>query len=528
MQRTQKPEHQRGYGHRRSSRRRVVRLLRRGLLLLFMPVLIFSATIHGLLRGIARLAGRWWKSASFQHLLRGIPALATLIFVVYLILVIQATPRSELVAAYGEAANEAFADGDFQAATVYYERLSTLDGERDETLARLAVTAQRLGDEDRVMVLLDRLAPLERPVHGPAHLWKAQLLLLRPLDFETLVLAETQLLHALRADPNTPETHALLGRIYMMLGQSEDAVEHLTAAVKDLPQYTLTLARACTLTGEIEKAERYGTAAQTMYREATEDDPTNVEHRIQWAEATTFLEQFPEAVRILQQGIALSDDHRCRQALAAVCVAWSDALERQDVVDRSRQFRLLAEGLKANPHEPALFHRILLVLRQAEQQTAGTARDFLHSMLVNGEATALVHLLLATDAGDRGEDQAAIHHLELAWELDPSMTVAANNLAWHLARQDPPDLEAALSLVDALAERWPDVGHFRDTRGQIYAKMGRWKEALVDLEAALPELVDYRPLHVTIAQVYSELGMEELAAKHRETAESLPDRPDLE
>ena len=68
----------------------------------------------------------------------------------------------------------------------------------------------------------------------------------------------------------------------------------------------------------------------------------------------------------------------------------------------------------------------------------------------------------------------------------------------------------------------PDQGRFRDTRGQILAKMGRWKEALADLEAALPSAPRSTELHRTLAEVYTHLGVPGMAAEHRALAEQKP------
>ena len=68
-------------------------------------------------------------------------------------------------------------------------------------------------------------------------------------------------------------------------------------------------------------------------------------------------------------------------------------------------------------------------------------------------------------------------------------------------------------------QRQPERPNFRDTRGQILAKMGRWKEALVDLEIALRAMVGNRGLHRALAEVYQHLDQPSLAAEHRRIAE---------
>ena len=69
-----------------------------------------------------------------------------------------------------------------------------------------------------------------------------------------------------------------------------------------------------------------------------------------------------------------------------------------------------------------------------------------------------------------------------------------------LARGEPPDLNRALALMNSVLKRWSDEPMFRDTRGAVLAKMGRWKEALTDLQAALPGYPKNPDLHRRLAR----------------------------
>jgi predicted Zn-dependent protease len=135
-----------------------------------------------------------------------------------------------------------------------------------------------------------------------------------------------------------------------------------------------------------------------------------------------------------------------------------------------------------------------------------------------------VHLLLGTDAALRGAHDQAELHLSRAREMDRHMAIAGNNLAWAMAHREPPELEKALALIDAIAAQWPNVAAIRDTRGQILVKLGRDREALVDLEAALPRMRGEMNLHRALATAYANLGQQELAAEHRRLAEEAAEK----
>ncbi len=61
----------------------------------------------------------------------------------------------------------------------------------------------------------------------------------------------------------------------------------------------------------------------------------------------------------------------------------------------------------------------------------------------------------------------------------------------------------------------PDHPYFRDTRGQILVKLGRYQDAIPDLEVALqaPELA--KDVHRALALAYEGLGLKDLAEAHR-------------
>jgi len=70
-------------------------------------------------------------------------------------------------------------------------------------------------------------------------------------------------------------------------------------------------------------------------------------------------------------------------------------------------------------------------------------------------------------------------------------------------------------------EKFPQNANFRETRGEVLVKLGRWQEAVLDLEYALPTLGSRRNTHAALAEAYHGLGSQELAAQHEKLAKSL-------
>ena len=151
-----------------------------------------------------------------------------------------------------------------------------------------------------------------------------------------------------------------------------------------------------------------------------------------------------------------------------------------------------------------------------------SADALLDEMLTSGDAGGAVHLAAGLRASGRGDDAAALFHYARAYELDPDLAFAANNLAYLLARKDRgAQRDRALALADGLVERFPEVANFRDTRGGILMLMDRPGDAVKDLEAALAGgMAGNRDLHANLAVAYDALGQPSLAAAHRRRAAS--------
>ena len=108
--------------------------------------------------------------------------------------------------------------------------------------------------------------------------------------------------------------------------------------------------------------------------------------------------------------------------------------------------------------------------------------------------------------------------LEMALGQDDSDAIGWNNLAWVLLQNPNPPLEKALAASNKALAVSPKDFRFRQTRGEIFLKLGRWKEAVDDLEYALNGAPDATTIHQSLAQAYEALGNQELASVHRQNA----------
>jgi tetratricopeptide (TPR) repeat protein len=464
---------------------------------------------------IGRHVRVWWRGRSPRLLLLGLPAFLAAAGLVTLTGLCLLTPPGELEARYLEAGKDALKRKDHVAAQTCYQRLASHSADRPEVSYGLALSAEALGQVGRAESLMAGLAPddppEDRPGYAPAHLWQARHLLRTGGNTSQ---ARKHLLLALDGDLDERDAaHGLLGELYLASGRLDQAEQHLTRAVKTRPQLRMRLAQLYVLRGDKGRAASEANLAATFYRTRARGDLQDHVARVQWADALAFLERFPESVAVLEEGWNATHEPVYRAALAGAYLAWADVVARDPKSSVSERLRLVERGLTYDPANSALLDRLLAATR-TDGAGADEARSALRNMVATGVAPGMAHFALGLDAWQRGREEEARLHWERAIQLAPQVPSVANNLAWLLAQSKEPDLPRALELANRAVEHAPAKPGFRDTRGRILARMGRWKEALPDLEAAVAASPHDRDLHRALADVYRNLGSPGMADEH--------------
>jgi tetratricopeptide (TPR) repeat protein len=473
-----------------------------------------------------RKARLWWAGRNWRAFLFGGPALVAGLGTLLLAVTCLTTSPREIQARYAAEGKSALQGKDYRRALTCYERLAPTAPDQPEVLYRLAEAADALGDSGRAVGLMHGLAPGDRRGYAPAHFWWARQMLAMPPTPQTLATAEVHLVRALDGElEDRDAAHGLLGQLYLNQGRLDDAEFHLGKAVTTRPPFRMALARLFARRQNPGRARQEAELAARFFRDRAKTDLVNHSARLAWADALTFLEDFPAAVAVLDEGLTATRDPVYRQALARVYAAWFDARQRPPGAPPGELLALLDKGLAHDPVNHDLLNRLLGQLRPAGA-AADDARAVLHKILADGgPASAVVHFALAVDARLRGDAAGERLHLELAFKLDPKMPLIANNLACILSQPPDPDLPRALALANVALAGEPDSLACLDTRGRIYLALGRWQEALADLEAVLRRAPQTAGLHTALAQAYERLGQTAVAAEHRRLAVATAARP---
>jgi tetratricopeptide (TPR) repeat protein len=491
---------------------------------------------------------RWAAGLNLRLLLQGLPALVIGLASAFVLAFAAFTPSQDIERQYWERAQAATRAKNFTEAIACYERLAYLQSDRSDVLFEMALNAEAAEQPERCKALMNRLASPDQQGYAKAHLWQAVKLMTapqQPLNWRQI--AESHLLKAIDGGVEDKEAaHGLLGELYFARSLFDQAETHLAIAVKTKPNARLRLAQTYAALGYTDRARAEAKLSVNYYRTAAKADLFAHFARFRWAESVTFLEDFPQAVAILEEGLTGTGVPVYHQQLAWVYAHWYQTLT-QKAAPVSQRLALLEMGLRHDPKNLNLLNHLSAVTRMRHTfrvtpelaastwgfagllspwepiclwgasgaSEADIARAALRRMLAQGQGSAQLHFALGVDAWGRGEVKEAAFHWDRANQLSPDIPVVANNLAWLMLQSSPQELPKALQLIDKAIEKSPQETNFRDTRGQILFKMGRFKEALPDLEAALAQSQNRAGLHRTLAEVYSKLERPELVDEHR-------------
>lgn len=470
--------------------------------------------------GVIGRCVEWIMSRNYRALFESVPAIAAATAMIVMMVLVFRLSAEENIEAYKNALMEGPTAQSPAAAILILERLSLLDPDQPEYRYHWALALRLQGHPERAASLLSSIAPLDRAGYVPAHLVLAQRLLDNQPKPDSLRIAEIHLRRALERQPDSEDALSMLGQLYFAQGKYKDAERYLLQVVIARPELSLCLAQLYSALGNKPSMEVNARRAQKYFRERVDASVDDHSARMNWARMTLLLGDGPNAIAILQDGLRLSGDPTYRRALGQAYVAWADALVKMGNANVGQCLALLEQGIRHDYTNPALIDR-LLVLCRAKEPEAGKVRGTLRQLLAEGVAVSTVNLILGADARERGRLEEARQHFERAFALAPEMPIVINNLAWSLAFSENPDLQRSLGLIESALQRWPNQLNFRETRGQILIKLGRWKEALSDLEAALPALPQNQALHQALAETYRNLNMPEMAETHAGKAKSL-------
>ena len=300
--------------------------------------------------------------------------------------------------------------------------------------------------------------------------------------------------------PYDPAIRDTRGQILARLGRNQEAVTDLEYAVLRLPdpvETRRTLAKVY--------------AALGMAPDKAAPD------KLADARRLVKLDKFAEALDLLEKANLANPSPAFDSAIADACLSWLQILPPAS----PERVRLLAKGLASDPGNEELQEQAVQTTH-LQGDVGRTAKKLVDQMVAAsvGESAAQWHLFMGRDARSRGDLTAARGELQAAYNISPKSPQIQIELAGVLAFGSRSDVEQALQLIQPVVEKFPDDPNFLFTRGKIMVRLGRYQEALPDLEFAAPRLSDQQDARLQLATVYDALGKTKLAEEQRRLAKA--------
>lgn len=475
---------------------------------LSIPYLVLTAPIH-FFRGLGQ--------SGLREVLFVVPALIMCGLLGYVFT--QVLTRSEVVKnRYSKGASTAIANEDYELAKVYFSRLMLETELSQPQRLQWMIVLQATGEKEKAMQVLDALAPEENLGYDKAHRLKAIQLAnqisLGKSEGDTL---ERLGRHLERSNDNSVEIMQAKAIYFKGIGDVEKTIDSLTRAAELNPSIYLALANYQSKVGRTLDYRETLKRASLAFRDVLADNPLNHIASIQLANILTRQERIADAEKVLKEAYAKKRNVELRQALSSFYVLLFDRATSNDE-SIGTKLNYLISALNYDPNHPPAYQRMIeLYINNDESSSSDlqVIRMELQQLISGNQPSPMAHFSLSNILWEEGKQKEAEFHLMQAYELNSEFVVVLNNLAWVLAhRKDAPDLKRAFELANKAVEIRPKDARYRDTRGTILMKLGRYREAITDLQLAIPGVNQPKLVHKKISECYSALEMDEMAENH--------------
>ncbi len=469
-----------------------------------------------------RFSFNWLLSRPYRSIGPAVPALVGCVLLGAAYFELRFRSVSHRQSAYRVVLDRSLKTGDNETALVAIGTLTDIDP-ADLNLRYLrAILEVKRGNKDLAREQMTRLVESKR--YGEAALWLIQ----NELDLKNMG-AWTELQHSqfrmwteitLQSsnDNNQHAGRTLMASYLLARGSYAESLRYFSTVVSRSPELAYTAATICKHQGDTRGVSTYAAQARDYYSAKLSQSPTDRLNRINLARSLMLLSREVEASELLMSGYELShqQDQELRTAAAEALALYEKRIAQQTSSPETlmKRLQVLQSALQLAPDNTNVIDAVIEVLFECRENRNEEVLT-LKTAIVKGIDPESAHFIRGTVALLDNNIAEARVHLELAAKSNKQLPGVLNNLAVALSNLGEGELEHALSLSNAALEAMPEHPYFRDTRGQILVKLGRYQDAISDLEVALkaPEIA--KDVHAALASAYDELGLKDLAESHR-------------
>lgn len=471
----------------------------------------FSFSVRNWVDYLARQRRSW------RDLLLALPAVGLLLAFVSATAVGHVRQRDSGIK-YWRAGETALAQQNPKDALIFLQKaLTTENVNQRDVMFGLARAYEATDQKDRADSLMSELAGVGVQGLPQAHRYMAIRTAERVAATQKIDNLEAWHWHLSHADQeNSAGLQKSWGMYYLVGGDLENAIKHYKVAAEQEPAMWLQVVELYARQNDMAAVQTTLATARQRLEQQFLRDPKKAENRLLYATSLFYIGELPDAERLLMEGLAEEDNANFRKLLAAVFIRMYDVeLASERGVESA--FRFLKLALDYDPNFAPALTRLVTFARSSPERL-DESREAIRQLIANGNSSAMAHFTLGTIEWMAGNNQLALLNMKQAIELDSKMPVIANNVAFLMAQEEMPDLDAALNLVTQAVEAEPANSEFRDTRGDIYVKRGDLAKAAADFQVALESSRNPGPLQEKLADLYEQMGDAEMAKMFREAA----------
>ena len=471
---------------------------------------------------ISNSVGCYLGSRKFSRLLGAIPSVVMLLPVCFFAARIPTYSDQRKAGFYHIEAIKARDQGDFKTASLCYRKIRTLLSDSDIYIYESAVSAAEAGNIDEAYELMNQIAALEEeiPSFAAAHIWIAGSLLRGKIDVKNATeIARQHLKKSLIVSPGNAAAIITLAELYIRQEKYAEAIDLIRPLEGKQTVATLFRARIHLAQGEVQQATEKAAMVDAAYRKKSAVRKLPLGDIVFWSQAAELLDQPAEVQRIMEMLESdASTDSDSRDALVRFYCARFDQLIYSDDTFAATQLELMQKAAKLDPTHEGVVERVA-ILTKKNNDIGNRAREIIEQVERSQTLSNRIETTLAVSAFQRKDYDDAVERFEKLYAANSSSAKIANNLAWLLTQTTNPNLERALQM----ANRANELNHgrnalHRETRGQILVRLGRYDEAIVDLEFAINGIPESRELMDSLATAYERTGKMDQANLYRERA----------
>ena len=416
-------------------------------------------------------------------------------------------PDARISAWYHQQALMALSNHEFSKARLCYTVLLQQSPDSPEYQYGLVISLAGMGENQAAGALVRQLAPEDGGGYLPAHVLMAEQILAVPnADEASLRLAESHLLHVIKAQPKDIKANALLASLYSRTGQWDLVKLHLPLGGPGVDAISLIAAQQFASRDDWTEAQIWARRASGYLANQLKGDPKNKDLRLGCAQAYLIMREFSLALDVLEAGWKLEELPVYRQAIAQVCGLWVrnsptlDAPKRLSIIERGLTFDAQNSIVLRSLLDPATYEAAQLVLPSTVPVEGATAR-------------AIAECVDYCRKHDEPQVRSA---LELALALRPDLGLAtAANLTCVWAFSEESDANSARLLATALLELRPNEAVAQRAMGLVLSRQKVDADAVRLLEGVLLSMPEDRAVHAALGASYERLGAVDKAKQHQ-------------